>query len=240
MISQDQFIQAPFEQPVRGFCTTRLGGASAPPFDSFNLGPASGDDPARLAENRRMLRNVLPAEPSWLKQVHGDHVIHLDDWHDGVAADAAWTDRPGQVAAVLTADCLPILVADCEGACVAAIHAGWRGLAAGVIGQCIRALPSRPENLIAWIGPRICPEHYEVGTDVRGAFPRGSDAFKASRKGHWLADLPAIAGLQLTAAGVGEFHDSCACTAEGSRFFSYRRDHRTGRMAAVIWLENRV
>src|SRR6056297_2704632 len=238
MISEQQFIQAPFGQPVRAFSTTRLGGASAAPFDSFNLGSACGDDAARVAENRRTLRRALPDEPGWLKQVHGDRVIHLDDWHEGVAADAAWTDRPGQVAAVLTADCLPILVADRAGTCVAAIHAGWRGLAAGVIGQCIRALPAPPENLVAWLGPRICQAHYEVGEDVRGAYAGAADAFEPSREGHWLADLPAIAEMQLDAAGVGEFHDSCACTAEGSRFFSYRRDQETGRMAAVIWLEH--
>ena len=237
MNPEDCFIGAPFQQPVRGFCTTRFGGASAPPFDSFNLGAACGDDSNQVTENRRLLRKTLPAEPCWLKQVHGNRVIHLDDWYAGTQADAAWTDRPGQVAVVLAADCLPLLVADREGTCVAAIHAGWRGLAAGVIAECIDALPVPPATLVAWIGPRICREHYEVGEDVHGAFPAAEEAFRESREGHWLADLPAIAGRQLRDAGVGEFNDSSACTAEGHRFFSYRRDQRTGRMATVIWME---
>ena len=236
MNAENQFIQAPFEQPVQGFCTTRLGGVSAAPFDSFNLGSACGDDAARVADNRLELRKALPADPCWLKQVHGNRVIHLDDWQETTAADAAWTDRPGQVAAVLTADCLPLLVADREGTCVAVVHAGWRGLAAGVIAECIGALPIPPERLVAWIGPGICRRHYEVGEDVRRAFPDTPDAFTPNREGHWLADLPAIGMHQLRAAGVGESTNSGACTAEGGRFFSYRRDHRTGRMASVIWI----
>lgn len=238
MSAENHFISAPFEPPVRGFCTTRFGGSSAPPFDSFNLGAACGDDLAQVAENRRLLCRKLPAKPCWLKQVHGNRVIHLDHWHEGTAADAAWTDRPGQVAVVLAADCLPLLVADREGECVAAIHAGWRGLAAGVISQCIGVLPVPPENLVAWIAPRICREHYEVGKEVRRAFPGAADAFTVSREGHWLADLPAVAGLQLRDAGVVEIRDSCICTAEGSQFFSYRRDHRTGRMATAVWIES--
>lgn len=237
MYDERQFIPAPFERPVRGFCTTRFGGASDAPCDSFNLGAASGDDPNRVAENRRRLRATLPSDPCWLKQVHGNRVIDLRDWSQGTAADAAWTDRPGQVAAVLTADCLPLLVADRESACVAAIHAGWRGLASGVIAECMAALPVRPASLVAWIGPGICREHYEVGDDVHSAFPDAQDAFTANRDGHWLADLPAIARKQFKDAGVGQVIDSAACTAEGDRFFSYRRDHRTGRMASVIWIE---
>src|SRR6056297_2431266 len=196
MSASDQFISAPFPRPARGFCTTRYGGFSAAPFDSCNLGAACGDDPDAVARNRGLLRKELPAQPCWLKQVHGNRVIHLGDWYDGVAADAAWTDRPGQIAAVLAADCLPLLVADRKGTCVAAIHAGWRGLAAGVIGECISALPVPPQTLIAWIGPRICRQHYEVGQDVRSAFPADAGAFAASRQGHWLADLPAIAARQ--------------------------------------------
>lgn len=237
MSAEQQFITAPLPRPVRGFCTTRPGGASAPPFDSFNLGAACGDDPSLVAQNRRQLRAILPAEPCWLRQVHGSRVIHLDDWHQDVAADAAWTDRPGQVAVVLTADCLPLLVADRGGKCVAAVHAGWRGLAAGVIGECIAALPVRPEMLVAWIGPRICREHYEVGEDVRSAFPGAEHAFTANREGHWLADLPAIAGEQLRVAGVGRVTDSRLCTAQGRDFFSHRRDSRTGRMATAVWME---
>lgn len=237
MNAEQELIPAPFEQPVRGFCTTRFGGTSASPFDSLNLGMACGDDPAQVAENRQRLVRALPANPCWLKQVHQTRVIHLDNWHEGIAADAAWTDRPGQVATVLTADCLPLLVADDTGTCVAVIHAGWRGLAAGVIAECIHALPRPPERLVAWMGPRICREHYEVGAQVRDAFPGAASAFTANREGHWLADLPAIAMLQLRTAGVGKSIDSGICTAKGRRFFSYRREHRTGRMASVIWID---
>lgn len=237
MTLREAFIPAPFAKPVRGFCTTRFGGVSEPPFDSLNLGAACGDVSSRVAQNRRLLRARLPSGPGWLKQVHGNRVIHLDNWYRGIAADAAWTDKPGQVAAVLTADCLPVLVADRDGGCVAAIHAGWRGLAAGVIAECIGALPAAPGALIAWIGPRICCEHYEVGEDVRNAFTDSADAFINNRPGHWLADLAAIASRQLFDAGVCKVTDSRSCTAEGAQFFSYRRERRTGRMASVIWLQ---
>lgn len=233
------YLRAPLARPVQAFCTTRHGGVGAPPFDTLNLGSGCGDDPANVAENRRRLRAALPASPAWLRQVHGRRVIHLDDWFDGIEADAAWTDRPGQVAAVLTADCLPLLVAARNGVCVAAIHAGWRGLAAGVIAECIAVLPGAPRDLIAWIGPRICRDHYEVGEDVRAAFANSAGAFVPTRPGHWLADLPAIAGAQLRDAGVGEVIDSRACTAGSSRFFSHRRDQRTGRMASLIWTDGR-
>jgi len=236
MSAEEHFLPAPFQRPVRGFCTTRFGGTSAPPFGSFNLGAACGDNPGRVAENRRLLRKRLPADPCWLRQVHGNRVIHLDNWHEGIAADAAWTDKPGKVAVVLAADCLPLLVADREGTCVAAVHAGWRGLAAGVIAECIDALPVPPDTLVAWLGPRICRDHYEVGEDVRNVFSGLAEAFTVSRDGRWLADLPAIAARQLRDAGVGKFNDSRACSAEGNRFFSHRRDQRTGRMAAAIWI----
>lgn len=238
MPPSDSLLVAPFVAPVRGFCTTRAGGASQAPYNSLNLGAACGDDPADVAENRARLDSMLPAPPRWLRQVHGNRVIHLDDWFDGVEADAAWTDRPGQVAAVLTADCLPILVADAEGRCVAAIHAGWRGLAAGVIARCIEALPTEPGRLTAWIGPRICAAHYEVGTEVRDALDREGQAFEPTRKGHWAADLACIAEARLNDSGVGGVIDSKVCTAEGKRFFSYRRDKRTGRMASVIWIDS--
>lgn len=235
------FIHAPLEGPIRGFSTTRLGGVSSPPFDSFNLGSACGDDPNddpdSLAENRRRLSKRLPALPAWLKQVHGNRVIHLDNWFDGIEADAAWTDRPGQVAAVLTADCLPLLVGARSGACAAVIHAGWRGLATGVIASCIEALPVRPDDLTVWIGPRICRRHYEVGEDVYQAFPDWSGQFTPSRAGHWFADLPAIASGQLRDAGVGKVIDSKACTADATRFFSYRHERVTGRMASLVWIE---
>lgn len=238
MPASDSLLLAPFAAPVRGFSTTRAGGVSRPPFDSLNLGAACGDDSDQVAENRARLESMLPGPPRWLRQVHGNRVIYLDDWFDGVEADAAWTDRPGQVVAVLTADCLPILVADTERNCVAAIHAGWRGLAAGVIASCIEALPALPGSLAAWIGPRICAAHYEVGAEVRAALDAFPEAFAPTRKGHWTADLARIAEGQLTDSGVGRVIDSKACTFEGQRFFSHRRDQRTGRMASVIWMES--
>lgn len=237
MSADNTFIQAPFVAPVRGLCTTRLGGASAPPFDSLNLGAACGDRPASVERNRALVTSVLPAPACWLRQVHGADVIHLDEWSPGVSADAAWTDRPGQVSAILTADCLPILIAEPGGQCVAAIHAGWRGLAAGVIPACIAALPTRPEALVAWIGPRICRHHYEVDAAVRDAFDIATDAFTPTRPGHWLADLPEIARKQLHRTGLETVMDSALCTAGDNRFFSYRRDGRTGRMATLVWIE---
>ncbi|MFO7762518.1 MAG: peptidoglycan editing factor PgeF [Wenzhouxiangellaceae bacterium] len=240
MTLDESVIRAPFAEPVRGLCTTRFGGVGHRPFDSLNLGTACGDDPADVEANRLRLERLLPTPPCWLRQVHGSCVTHLADWAEGIEADAAWTDRPGQVACVLAADCLPILVAERTGGCIAAIHAGWRGLAAGVIARTIAELPADPTRLQAWIGPRICRHHYEVGAEVRAAFDESEAAFEPVRPGHWLADLPRIAERQLREAGARQVTDSGACTAEGSRFFSYRRDKRTGRMAACIWLQSRT
>ena len=231
----DSVIRAPFASPVHGFCTTRCGGVSSPPFDSLNLGDACGDDLVNVEANRARLQRLLPESPRWIRQVHGRRVIHLDDWKENIEADAVWTDRPGQVACVLVADCLPILVADRGQVCVAAIHAGWRGLAAGVIGRTIAQLPAEPARLQAWIGPRIGRKHYAVGPEVRDAFACQQIAFEPVGPSRWLADLPQIAERQLSEAGVGQIIDSKACTAEDSRFFSHRRDRRTGRMAACIW-----
>jgi len=237
MTLAESVIRAPFAAPIHGLCTTRCGGVSSPPFDSLNLGMSSGDEPADVETNRRRLRSLLPASPCCMRQVHGTRTIHLDDWTEGIEADAAWTDRPGQVACVLAADCLPILVAERGQGCVAAIHAGWRGLAAGVIANAIAALPVDPGRLQAWIGPRICPSHYQVGSAVRTRFDDYAAAFQPIGQTQWLADLPRIARQQLFDAGVAQVTDSKACTAEGSRFFSHRRDKRTGRMAACIWRE---
>jgi len=237
MSAEGALVQAPFVSPIRALCTTRRGGVSAPPFDSLNLGAACGDRPSCVERNRALVTSLLPAAACWLRQIHGAGVIHLDDWSTGVSADAAWTDRPGQVAAILTADCLPIVIAEPGGRCVAAIHAGWRGLAADVIGNCVAALPTRPEALVAWIGPRICQRHYEVDATVRDTFDLASEAFTPTRPGHWSADLPAVARKQLRRAGLETVTDSALCTAGDKRFFSYRRDGRTGRMATFVWIE---
>ena len=238
MTLAESVIRAPFNPPIHGFCTTRYGGVGRPPFDSFNLGSACGDDSVDVAKNRDRLQRLLPGSPCWLRQVHGSRVIHLDDWTHGIKADAAWTDRPSQVACVLAADCLPVLVAERDqAACIAAIHAGWRGLAAGVIGNAIAALPVDPGRLQAWIGPRIGRERYQVGQSVRHALDDYACALEPVGQDQWRADLARIATRQLRNAGVERVIDSKACTAEDSRFFSYRRVTPTGRMAACIWKE---
>ncbi len=229
---------------VRAAYTTRQGGISRGSWASLNLGLHCGDDSEAVAENLRRLSDELPASPRWLRQVHGTGLIHLDDWQSGIEADAAWTDRPGQVCAILTADCLPILLAHTDGVLVAAVHAGWRGLAAGVIEQTIAQLPVDPTHLSAWIGPGISQSAYEVSDAVRADFVDGNpalkSAFESSRPGHFLADLKAIARQRLTAAGLSRIVDAKLCTAaEPDRFFSYRRDQgRTGRQAGLIWLES--
>jgi len=242
------WIQPEFGLPsgLRALATTRAGGVSEGPWASLNLGTSSGDSPAAVAENRARLGAQLPAEPRWLKQVHGCRLIHLDDWIPGVEADAAWTDRPGQVCAILTADCLPVLLADRRGGLVAAVHAGWRGLAAGILEQVVEALPASPADLLAWIGPAIGPAHYEVDARVRDAVlelsPALEPCFESVRAGHWLADLPAMAELRLRSVGIEEPVDAKLCTAsDPARFFSYRRDGgRSGRQASLIWIQRQV
>lgn len=193
------------------------------PVEGGTLGP---DDPSA---------GSLPSALRPLRQVHGARCIHLDDWRPGVEADAAWTDRPGQPASIRTADCLPVLVADPAGGCVAAIHAGWRGLARGVIAETVGALPVAAFRLAAWIGPRICRAHYEVGPELRDAFPGHADAFRESRGDRWLADLPAIAMAQLRACGIGRIEDSGRCTFADDRLASVRRDGQSaGRMTTLI------
>lgn len=225
---------------VGAFATTRDGGQSAGPWASLNLGVNSGDEPEAVAANRTRLSSRLPAEPRWLRQVHGSRVIHLADWRPGIAADAAWTDRPGELVAIQTADCLPILLADRSASLVAGVHGGWRSLAAGIIGKILSALPVDGSVLCAWIGPGICRRCYQVGGEVREAFVRvdsvlGS-AFEPDGE-RWRADLKWIAACQLRQAGV-EVYDCGRCTfEEPQEFYSFRRDGQTGRMASVIWLK---
>lgn len=228
---------------VRAFTTTRRGGVSEGPWQSWNLGTGSGDDPAAVKANRRRLAAMTPTAPCWLDQVHGRSVIGLSDWHAGVRADAAWTGRPGTVAAILTADCLPVLLADRAGTVVAAVHAGWRGLAAGVLGATVAALPVPADELAAWIGPGIGPAAYQVGPEVRAPLVEQdaslSGFFRPDGPGHYRADLKGLAARLLDQAGVGQVVDSGLCThADADRFYSHRRDGRTGRMATVVWLES--
>lgn len=230
----------PGDDRVAAFCTTRRGGVSEGAWASMNIGANSGDDAGAVASNRARLTAELPAEPRWLKQVHGRRVIHLAEWKTGIEADAAWTDRPGEVVAIQTADCLPILLANRDATLVAGVHGGWRSLAAGIIPRTLSALPGDGGELLAWIGPGICGRCYQVGDDVRSAFvdrdPLLAAAFQFDG-GRWRADLKWIAAHQLRAAGVAVF-DSRRCTfEEAGAFYSFRRDGKTGRMVSVVWLK---
>lgn len=236
----------PLPPGVHAVQTERRGGFSQPPFDGFNLGDHCGDDPGHVARNRARLRTVLalPAEPRWLRQVHGTAVVAAHEAWAETQADASWTDRPGVVCAVLTADCLPVLLASDDGRVVAAAHAGWRGLAAGVLEATLAALPVAPSALSAWLGAAIGPRAFEVGPEVREAFlrvqPRSADAFRPGIGDRWHCDLFALARERLARAGVERVHGGGVCTHDTpDRYYSFRRDARCGRMATLIWRDAR-
>ncbi len=233
----------PVPEHVRAVITTRNGGVSRAPFDGFNLADHVGDDPVAVSRNRTLLKEVLgfPQEPGWLQQVHGCRVVDLDGQGGGCPADASVASDPGRVCAVLTADCLPVLLCNRSGTRVAAIHAGWRGLLAGVIESALERFEDNGADILAWLGPAIGPAAFEVGPEVRDAFladhPEDEEAFAANRPGHWLADIYLLARARLRAKGVGFVGGGEYCTvSEPERFFSYRRDGVTGRMAALIWI----
>lgn len=218
---------------------------SVPPYDSLNLGMHVGDAPAAVTENRRQvcLQLGLPAEPAWLEQVHGTDVCDLDTVSAGACApaDAVISRRSGNVCAIQVADCLPVLLAATDGSVVAAAHAGWRGLAAGVLEAVVARLDVDPGKLIAWLGPAIGQQHFEVGGEVREAFlardAGAYAAFRANPRGRWQCDLAALARRRLGACRVAATFGGEWCTyADSRRFFSYRRDGQCGRMAALIWL----
>ncbi len=227
---------------VRGLMTTREGGVSHAPWASFNLGDHVGDDPTHVAANRARLRQQLPAEPGWLKQVHSARVVELGR-DTQFEADASVTREAGQVCAVLTADCLPVLFCDRAGSVVAAAHAGWRGLAGGVLEAAVAAMQVPPDQVLAWMGAAIGPQAFEVGDEVREAFagrhPEAAAAFVPQPvPGKWLADIYQLARIRLNRVGVQAIHGGGRCTfSEADAFFSYRRDGVTGRMASLIWLE---
>lgn len=236
---------AGFASGVHALVTTRdFPGISAPPFATGNLGDRCGDDPVAVAANRAKLADQLPAAPRWLRQVHGV-AVHVARPEDAVGeppqADAAYTRYSGIVLAVLTADCLPLLVADATGTELAAIHAGWRGLAAGVIEATLRRFEAAPETLRVWLGPAIGPAAYEVGDDVRAAFLAVDEcaelAFAATRPGHWLCDLYTLARQRLARAGVRDVAGGGFDTLNDARFYSHRRERTTGRFATLIWRE---
>lgn len=236
----------PAHRNVGAAMTTRAGGVSQQAYHSLNLG-GYGDDPAHVAENRGRVREALglPAEPAWLRQVHGVRVVDAGGLAPGEMpeADASFATAPGVVCAVQAADCLPVLFCDDHGTVVAAAHAGWRGLAAGVLEATVRALPANPAALMAWLGAAIGPHSFEVGAEVRDTFvaadPAAAAAFvPRAVEGKFLANLYVLARQRLAAAGVarvsGGGHDTLR---ERTRFFSYRRDGRCGRMAALAWLK---
>jgi YfiH family protein len=231
----------PAAAQVRSLITTRRGGTSEGPYSSFNLGTHVGDDANAVAKNRQRLRSELPAEPLWLDQVHGTRVIEAEEGAPAPKADAAIAHSGGKVLAVMSADCLPVLLCDRGGTVVGIAHAGWRGLAAGVIENAVHAMEREPKSLLAFLGPAIGPSAYEVGKDVRDAFVRNDAdaacAFIDRPNGKFLADLYALARQRLAKAGIMAVFGGTYCTYhEPDRFFSYRRDGATGRMASLIWL----
>ncbi|WP_374605104.1 peptidoglycan editing factor PgeF [Arenimonas sp.] len=232
---------------VRALTSLRGGdGVSAPPFDRLNFGLNCGDDPAAVLENRRRFREwlALPSEPVWLKQVHGMGVLRVGDSSREPLpeADASVTSQANTVLAILTADCLPVVFAAADGSEIAVAHAGWRGLAAGVLEATVATMQTPPAHLRAWLGPAAGPEHYEIGVEVRDAFvgkdEGAASAFVPTRPGHWRVDLFALARRRLAALGLMDVHGGGLCTiADPSRFYSHRRDGRSGRLATLVWRE---
>ena len=252
MTSSIQLLQWGAPQQIKTMITNRHGGFSQPPFDSLNLGLHVGDDPTTVQKNREALKVVLPNEPIWLNQVHGTQVIDADcrnDWSDVPSADASVTSTPGKVLAIMTADCLPVLLASSDGKVVGAAHAGWRGLAAGVIEQTVALMRSKQtqqaqtqSDIIAYLGPAIGPHAFEVGSEVRDIFiaqnPASATCFEQLKEnGKYLADIYGLATLRLNALGVEQIEGGDECTLQNPDYFSYRRDQQTGRMGSFIWIE---
>ena len=242
-MDEQSWIKADWSAPthIKAGCTTRIGGHSLGPYASLNMAMHVGDDPQHVQVNRDSLKQYLhlPQDPHWLTQVHGCRVSSDD--HVLGEADACLTSQPGRVCVVMTADCLPVLITDKHGRCVAAVHAGWRGLANGVIGQTIQRLPVAATELQVWLGPAIGPQAFEVGEDVLHSFvgldDRYRDAF-VPRKNKWLMDIYRTARLQLGMLGVSDVSGGDYCTFEQVElFYSYRCEKQTGRMASLIWME---
>ncbi len=228
---------------VRAVVSTRKGGVSKPPYDSFNLAQHVGDDPQRVVNNRAQLSQdlALPGEPHWLQQVHGTALLDLAGQDDNNEKDGSFTGTPNQICAVMTADCLPVLMCTRAGDRVAAVHAGWRGLAAGILQKAVAAMAIDGPELLAWLGPAIGPDKFEVGDDVYREFTASSDAarsaFVPASADHWHADLCQLARMQLRELGVDQVFGGTFCTfTDKDRFYSFRRDGVTGRMASLIWL----
>ena len=232
----------PAPSRVRALVTTRAGGKSHGPYASMNVAAQVGDGPDAVAHNRELLRAVLPTDPIWLHQVHGTQVVDAAAVSDIPSADAVYTRVRHVVCAVQTADCLPVLLAARDGSVVGVAHAGWRGMAAGVIENTLDAMHLKGDAAMAYLGPAIGPDAFEVGGEVLEAFaaadPDMRDAFKAKGEGKYHADLYALARLRLRRVGVQAVFGGGFCTyTQAERFYSYRRDKITGRMASLIWID---
>ena len=233
----------PLPEGVAACSSTRIGGVSQPPYDSLNLGAHCGDNLGDVEENRRLFYTAaaLPSKPVWLEQVHGKDVLKLTgEPYLSKRADASYSSTPGTVCAVMTADCLPVLFCNKAGTEVAAAHAGWRGLCEGVLEETVACFNDALENIIAWLGPAIGPEAFEVGPEVREAFMakdiQADNAFRPSGE-KYIADIYTLARQRLSAVGINHIYGGDRCTySEAGDFFSYRRDRTTGRMASFIWL----
>jgi len=231
----------PAPSNVRALITTRSGGVSTGPYASMNPADHVGDDPQAVVANRALLRAALPSEPFWLKQVHGDGVAEAG--RGPVEADACIARAAGQVCVVLTADCLPVLFAAADGSVVGAAHAGWRGLCTGVLERTVAAMGVPAQQILAYLGPAIGPHAFEVGPEVREAFMAqdvsAAAAFAPHANGKYLADLYLLARQRLARVGVTQVYGGGECTySDTERFFSYRRDGATGRMAALVWIDS--
>lgn len=245
--NSESLLQLDWRLPrgVAAAFTTRLGGVSKTPWDSFNVASHVGDSPQSVARNRALLRAqlALPDEPAWLNQVHGIAVADADAdarAEDPVTADAAIARNAGRICVVMVADCLPVLFASRDGSVVAAAHAGWRGLVAGVLERTVSGMGVAGADLTAWLGPAISRQNFEVGEEVRAQFvaadPAAADHFTANDRGRWQADLVGLARRRLNALGIADISGGEWCTfADSRRFYSHRRDGRGGRMAALIW-----
>ena len=229
---------------VKSLQTTRVGGVSIASYDSLNLGGHVGDDALKVAANRQLLSPYVPSEPLWLNQVHGTVVVNAAITSCQPDADASFTRAPNVVCATMTADCLPVLLCDEAGTVVAAVHAGWRGLCDGVIEAAVAAMQTPPKSLMAWLGPAIGPNAFEVGIEVRAAFMLHNNdaelAFRPAADSKWLGDIYLLAKQRLHKLGVTRIYGGGLCTyTDQARFFSFRRDGATGRMASLIWLDGR-
>lgn len=242
----DNWLPADWPAPahVHAGTTTRKGGFSRNAYASFNLSERVGDDEHVVLRNRSLLRHELdlPAEPCWLQQVHGASVINIGAGNTPRPADGSYCDRAGQVCAILTADCLPLLLCNRSGTEIAAVHIGWRGLCANIVAHAVEKFTSHTKELLVWLGPAICARHYETGDEVRSAcielIENAASAFEPTRPGHWLTSLQQLAGLQLQQLGVENIYGGNHCTfSHPDCFYSYRRDGITGRCASLIWMD---